>query len=164
MTLQAVGRANSVRVLVADDYQPWLNFISATLQKEPELKIIGLVSDGQEAVQQAQQLQPDLILLDIGLPTMNGFEAASRIREISPSSRILFVSESRSPEIAEAVLSKGASGYVVKTDAASELLPAIKAVLEGKRFISACLAGHFLVATTFSTTHTMLSWMFTLLS
>ena len=129
MTLQAVGRANSVRVLVADDYQPWLNFISAALQKEPELKIIGLVSDGQEAVQQAQQLQPDLILLDIGLPTMNGFEAASRIREISPSSRILFVSESRSPDIAEAVLSKGASGYVVKTDAGSELLPVIKAVL-----------------------------------
>ena len=113
---------------------------------------------------QAEQLQPDLILLDISLPTPNGIEAARRISEVSPASKILFVSENRSVEVAEEALSNGAVGYIVKSDAGSELLPAVKAVLEGKRFISTSMAGHFLVATALTTTQTMLSWMVTLLS
>ena len=148
--------APSIRVLVVEDFEPWRRFISTTLQKQPELEISGQVSDGLEAVRQAQELQPDLILLDIGLPTINGIEAARRIREVSPASKILFVSETRSPEIAEEALNTGAGGYVLKSDAASDLLPAIKAVLQGKRFVSASLAGDFLVATTVSTTQTTL--------
>jgi DNA-binding NarL/FixJ family response regulator len=132
---------SAIRVLVVDDYEPWHDFISTMLQKQPELQIIGAVFDGLEAVQQTQELQPDLILLDIGLPTINGLEASRRIRECAPQSKILFVSENRSPDIAEEALGTGAGGYLVKSDAASELLPAIKAVLEGKRFISASLAG-----------------------
>jgi DNA-binding NarL/FixJ family response regulator len=121
------------------------------LGQQPELEVIGQVSDGLEAVRQAQKLQPDLILLDIGLPTLNGIEAARRIREISPTSKILFVSQNRSPDIAEEALSTGADGYVVKTDGASELLAAVKAVLEGKRFVSASLGGGLLLAATLST-------------
>jgi DNA-binding NarL/FixJ family response regulator len=94
---------------------------------------------------------PPEILLDIGLPTLNGIEAARRIRERAPTSKILSVSENRSPDTAEAALSTGAGGYLVKSDAASELLPAVRAVLEGKRFVSGSLAGHFLLATTWST-------------
>lgn len=135
-----------VQILVVDDYEPFRRFLRWKLQSRPELRIVKEASDGLQAVQQARQLQPDLILLDIGLPTLNGIEAARRIREVSPSSKILFVSENRSPDIAEAGLSTGACGYVVKSDAAGELLPAVKAVLEGKRFVSASLAGHFLVA------------------
>ena len=147
MTLQrAAGTSKSIRVLVVDDYGPWQVFVSITLRNVPELEIVGKVSDGLEAVQQAQQLQPDLILLDIGLPTLNGIAVARRIRDVSAASKILFVSENRSAEIAEEVLSTGGSGFVVKSDAASELLPAVKAVLEGKRFVSAILAGQFLVA------------------
>jgi DNA-binding NarL/FixJ family response regulator len=131
----------SIRVLVVEDYKPWLRFISSELQKLSNLQPIGEVSDGEEAVRQAQELQPDLILLDIGLPTINGIEAARRIREVSPASKILFVSENRSPEIAEQALNTGAGGYVLKSDAASELLPAIMAVLQGKRFVSVNLAG-----------------------
>jgi len=166
MTLpQAAGTGKSARVLVVDDYQPWQVFVAATLRNVPELEIVGKVSDGLEAVQQAQILQPDLILLDIGLPTMNGIEAARQISEVSPKSKILFVSENRSPDIAEKALSTGAGGYVVKSDAASELLPAVKAVLEGRRFISASLAGHFLVTTALSTTLTThVSWMLALIS
>ena len=156
---------SSIRVLVVDDYEPWRRFTCATLLKQSELQIIGEVPDGPEAVQQAKELQPDLILLDIGLPTLNGIEVARRIREASPASKILFVSENRSPDIAGEALSTGARGYVVKSDAAGELLSAIKAVLEGKRFVSASLAGHFLVATTLSTTQTMhLSLIVTLIS
>ena len=153
----------SIRIMVVDDYKPWLDFVSATLQSQPELQIIGQVSDGLEAVQQAQQLQPDLILLDIGLPTLNGIEVARRIQELSLSSKILFVSENRSADIAEEALRTGAGGYVVKSDAAAELLPAVNAVLKGKRFISASLAGHFLVAATMTSVQT-LSWIVTLIS
>jgi DNA-binding NarL/FixJ family response regulator len=154
----------AIRVLVVDDYEPWHRFISTMLHKQPELQIIGAVFDGLEAVQQTQELQPDLILLDIGLPTINGLEASRRIRKCAPQSKILFVSENRSPDIAEEALGTGAGGYLVKSDAASELLPAIKAVLEGKRFISASLVGHFLVAATLSTQTMHLSWMMTLIS
>lgn len=131
---------SSIRVLVVDDYEPWRRFVSTTLLKQPELEVIGEVSDGLEAVQKAEELQPDLILLDIGLPTLNGIEAARRIRKVSPGAKILFASENRSADIAEEALSTGASGYVVKSVAANELLPAVKAVLEGKRFVSAGLA------------------------
>ena len=133
-----------VRVLVVDDNEPWRRFFSTALHKRPDIQVMGEVSDGLEAVQQAQQVQPDLILLDIGLPTLNGIEAARRIREVSPNSKILFVSENRSPDIVEEALRTGAGGYVVKSDAASELLPAVEAVLQGKRFVSTSLQRHHL--------------------
>jgi len=140
-TEKAGGTNKSVRVLVVDDYGPWHGFVSTMLRNGPEREIIGHVSDGLEAVEQAQQLQPDLILLDIGLPTLNGIEAARRIRHLSPKSKILFVSENRSADIAWEALSTGAGGYVVKSNAARELLPAMNAVLRGGRFVSAGLAG-----------------------
>ena len=127
---------------MVDDYEPWRRFVLTTLQKQLTLQIIGEAVDGLEAVQKAQQLQPDLILLDIGLPTLNGIEAARRIRELSPKSKILFVSENRSWDIAEEALRTGAGGYVVKSDAVGELLPAVSAVLGGKRFVSASLSGN----------------------
>jgi DNA-binding NarL/FixJ family response regulator len=130
-----------IRVLVVDDYEPWRRYFSTTLRKEQGLQVIGEVSDGLEAVQQAQELQPDLIVLDIGLPTLNGIEAARRIREVSPASKILFVSENRTEGFAEEALSTGAGGYVVKSDAAGELLLAVDAILKGKRFLSASLTG-----------------------
>jgi len=130
-----------VRVLVVDDYEPWRRFIRLTLLADQKLQVVGEVSDGLEAVEKAQQLQPDLILLDIGLPKLNGIEAARRIREVSPTSKILFVSENRAWELAEEALRVGTSGYVVKSGAASELLAAIWAVLGGKQFLSPSLSG-----------------------
>ena len=140
--------SRSIRVLVVDDYKPWQTFVVSLLGQDPCLTIIGEASDGLEAVLMAEQLQPDLILLDLGLPSLTGLEAARRIREVSPSSKILFVSENRSRTIAEQTLTEGAEGYVVKSAAGSELLPAINAVLQGKRFASASLAGPLLVTTT----------------
>jgi DNA-binding NarL/FixJ family response regulator len=125
-----------------DDYAPWRRFVWSTLQKQPELQVIGEVSDGLEAVRKAQELLPDLILLDIGLPTLNGIEAARRIREHVPKSKILFVSENRSPDIVREALSTRAGGYVVKSDAAGELLPALAAVLQGEQFVSTTLVTH----------------------
>jgi DNA-binding NarL/FixJ family response regulator len=138
----------SIAVLVVDDYAPFRDFVRLFLQNLPELQVIGEVSDGMEAVQKAQELRPDLILLDIGLPTLNGIEAARRIRELSPMSKILFVSEHRSWEMAEEALRSGSGGYVVKSQALSDLLPAVEAILDGKQFVSASLEGHELTART----------------
>jgi DNA-binding NarL/FixJ family response regulator len=133
---------STIRVLVVDDFEPWRRFVHSMLQKQPELQIVGDVSDGLEAVHKAQELQPDLVLLDIGLPTLNGIEVARRIRENAPQSKILFVSENRSPDIAREALRTGARGYVVKSDAAKNLLPAVESVLQDRQFVSASLAGH----------------------
>ena len=129
-----------IPVLVVDDFETWRRFCSAALQEQQELQVVAEGSDGLEAIQKAQELQPDLILLDIGLPTLNGIGAARQIRERVPKSKILFVSEHRSPGIVREALSTGADGYVIKSDAARELLPAIKAVLEGQQFVSASLS------------------------
>ena len=137
-----------IRVLVVDDYEPWRRFVCATLAKRPELQIIGEVADGLEAVHQAQDLQPDLILLDIDLPTLNGLEAARRIRERSGKSKILFASVEKSAEIVEEALAAGAMGYVCKLDAVIDLLPAVETVLQGKQFVSATRNSHDLAVST----------------
>ena len=153
------------RILVVDDYEPWQGFVATMLQRDPEFQIVGKASDGLMAVEKAKELQPDLIFLDIGLPQLHGIEAARRIREVAPTCKILFVSENRFPDIVGEALSTGAGGYVLKSDAASELLPGAKAVLDGKRFVSASLAGHYLVTTMLTSTHAMhLSWMSVLIS
>lgn len=133
---------SNIRILVVDDYEPWRRFVSSTLQETSGLELIGEASDGLEAVQKARQLQPDLILLDIGLPRLSGIVAARQIREGSPKSKILFLSQNRSSDIVEEVLRMGALGYVVKSDAASELLPAVEAILQGKQFVSASVSAH----------------------
>ncbi len=124
---------------MVDDYEAWRRFVCSMLQRYPTLQVVGDLSDGLAAVQQAQRLQPDLVLLDIGLPGLNGIEAARLIRQVSPKSKILFLSEQNSQDIAEEALQTGALGYVVKSDAARELLPAVEAVLRGSRFISGSL-------------------------
>lgn len=132
---------STVRILVIDDYEPWRRFITSTLQKRPDLKIVGEGTDGMEAVEKAKELQPDLILLDIGLPKLDGIKAAFKIRACAPRTRILFFTENSSADIAEEALRTGADGYVVKAGAAQELLPAVEAVLHGKRFVSSLLDG-----------------------
>lgn len=127
---------------MVDDYEPWRRFAISALQGQPGLLIVGQAADGLRAVEQARELRPDLILLDISLPTLNGLEAAGRIRQHSSDSKILFCSQNRSPDVAEKALGTGAAGYVVKSDAASDLLSAVIAVRQGRRFVSRSLASH----------------------
>jgi len=98
--------------------------------------------DGSEAIQKAEALKPDLIVLDIGLPKLNGIEAARRIRQLAPSSKIIFLSQYNSLDVVQAALSTGALGYVCKTDARRALLPAADAVLRGRQFVSSSLEGY----------------------
>lgn len=133
---------SSLSVLVVEDYEPFRRFIRSTLGKRPELRIVGEASDGLEALQKAQELRPGLILLDVGLPTLNGIEAARQIRKLSPQSQILFVSQETSADVVQEALSLGAMGYIAKTHAGIELLAAVEAVCQGRPFVSAGLAGH----------------------
>jgi len=130
-----------VRVLVVEDYEPFRRFVRSTLEKNPELQVVAEVSDGLEALQKSEELQPDLILLDIGLPKLNGMEAARRIRKLSPESKIIFLSQESSSDVVQVALGSGACGYVVKAYAGSELLAAVEAVRQGRQFVSRGLSG-----------------------
>src|SRR5271169_6481937 len=141
-----------IRVLVVEDFRPFRELISSILEEMPGFQIIGEASDGQDAVRQAEALKPDLILLDIGLPTLNGIEAARQIRKLAPASKILFVSQESSGDVVQEALALGALGYVVKAHAGSELLAAVGAVLEDRQFISSGLSGHYFTAASDSKT------------
>ena len=123
-----------IRVLVVEDYEPFRRFVRSTLAERPALQIVCEVTDGLEAVLKAEELKPDLILLDIGLPSLNGMEAARRIAKTAPESKIIFLSQESSPEVIQAALNLGAWGYVVKVKAGTDLLSAVDAVLQGKQF------------------------------
>lgn len=111
------------------------------LREHAELQVVGEAADGREAVQKAETLKPDLIVLDIGLPTLNGIEAAKRIRVVVPGTRILFLTAINDKDMVRAALSTGAQGFVLKTDAGTELLPAVAAVLGGDDFVSSGIKG-----------------------
>jgi len=130
-----------IRVLIVEDFEPFRAFVTSTLAQHPEFQVIGELSDGLEAVAAAAELHPDLILLDIGLPSLNGIAAARRIREHSPQSKILFVSGNQFSDIVEEALSIGAAGYLVKSDAGRQLLVAMGAVLQGNHYLSSSLSG-----------------------
>lgn len=133
---------SSVRVLVAEDSEPFRRFVRSTLGAKPDLQIVCEVSDGLDAVQKAKELQPDLILLDIGLPTLNGIDAARRIRSVAPQSKIIFLSQESSTDVVQEALALGALGYVVKANAGRELLVSVEAVRQGRRFISKGWSGN----------------------
>jgi DNA-binding NarL/FixJ family response regulator len=138
--------ASTVSILVVDDYEPFRRFVCSTLGKRQDLQVMGEASDGLEAVREAEELKPDLIVLDIGLPRLNGIEVARRIRKLCPKCKILFLSQGSSADVVQEALRLGAMGYVVKTDAGRDLLAAVEAVCQGRRFISKSL-DHWISAT-----------------
>jgi DNA-binding NarL/FixJ family response regulator len=131
-----------IRVLVVEDFEPFQEFVCATLAKKPHLQVICKAEDGSDAIQQARKLQPDLIVIDVGLPKVHGIEAVRQIREYLPKSIVLFVSQNSDPDVVERAFEVGGKGYVLKAQAGSDLLPAVDAVLQGQRFISGGLGEH----------------------
>ena len=132
---RANGHNQCISILVVDDYEPWRRSVCSMLKTQPDLHVIGEASDGLEAIQKAQTLKPDLVLLDIGLPQLNGLETENQLCQLVPNARVLFVSQNSDAEIVHAALNNGAHGYVLKADG-GELLSAIKAVIRGERFVS----------------------------
>ena len=137
--------SQAVRILIVDAYEPWRRVVYWFVNGCPGWQIVGEASDGVEGLQKAKELQPDLILLEVGLPKLNGIQTAKSIRSVAPNSKLLFVSVDLCPEIAQAALTTGAHGYVVKADAALDLSRAMRAVLNDERFVSSRVANpHFI--------------------
>jgi len=118
-----------VRLLLVDDSAGWRKAIGSILQRHLRRHVISEARDGMEAVDQASALRPDLILLDLNLPRLNGIAACKQILRCSPRSRILFVSQQTDPDFVHAAYANGALGYVAKARVQSDLLPAIEALL-----------------------------------
>jgi DNA-binding NarL/FixJ family response regulator len=119
------------RILIVDDFEPWRRHLRATLATQPECQIVGEAADGHQAVRKCEELKPDLVLLDINIPGINGIKAATRIFDVAPKAKILFLSAARDPATIRASLNAGAQGYILKANVASDLIPAIGGIRHG---------------------------------
>jgi CheY-like chemotaxis protein len=136
MTIGLVQKVTPSRTLLVEDFEPFRRLIRRTLEKRVSIQIVGEAVDGIEAVQKAQELQPDLILLDIGLPKLNGIGAALQIHTLVPNAKILFISLEASDATVRQAFRAGGHGYIHKMRSQLDIIPAIEAVLAGKRFVS----------------------------
>ena len=132
----------SIRIVVVDDHEVARRAIRSVLRSNPNLEVVGEAADGKEGINKVGELRPDIVLLDISLPDISGIEVAPAMRKLSPESRIIFVSQHTSTALANDALQNGAYGYVVKSDAGLDLLPAIEATHEGRTFVSRTLQVH----------------------
>ena len=132
---------SAIRVLLVEDFTPYRTFIRSLLGGNGYFEVVGEASDGLEAIQIAQQLGPDVILMDIGLPKLNGLDAARRIRELLPASKIVFLTQEAGDEVVQEAFRIGALGYIQKDQAGADLLEVLKTTLGNGRFRSRRLAG-----------------------
>jgi DNA-binding NarL/FixJ family response regulator len=129
----------NLRILIVDDSRPWVNLLQTILSKEPLHEVISIAFDGDAALIEAERLNPDLMLLDVNLPTISGLDLAASLQNINPRPLVLFVSQNSNPSIVRAALEAGGKGYLLKTDADQELMNAIRAVCAGERYLSTSL-------------------------
>lgn len=127
------------RILVVDDFEPFRRYLSSVLNQDSQYKVIGAAGDGMEGVYKAAQLQPDLVLLDVGLPKLNGLEAAIQIRSVVPAVKLLFISQEVSFDVVEAALRAGSLGYIHKLSVGRDLLPGIECAIRDRYFVSRVL-------------------------
>jgi DNA-binding NarL/FixJ family response regulator len=125
-----------IQVLLAEDFQPYRAMVTSLLSADTHFQVICETSDGVEAAEQARLLGPDVILMDIGLRNLNGFEAARRIREFLPAAKIVFLTRETDADVMQEAFNLGAAGYIFKQRTRSDLLPALAAIVEGKQFVS----------------------------
>lgn len=125
-----MARLHQARILLVDNYAPWRDQLRSLLKTRPEWNIIGEASDGQEAIEKAVALEPNIVLLDVSMTSMNGIEAAEIIRQRCPNSKILFVTQDGDSDIRSEAMQTGASAYVLKANAAHELLDLISTALD----------------------------------
>ena len=114
-----------LRILLVDDFASWRSYVASVLQERACFEVVGEAADGEEAIEKATELQPDLILMDIAMPKLNGIEAARRIRDRAANSKIVFISLEISDELAEAAVAVGAQAYIAKREIRAKLLPTI---------------------------------------
>lgn len=126
------------RVLLADDHTIFLDALTKLL--EPEFEVIGVVTDGRALVSQAPDLKPDVIVLDIGMPLLNGLDAGQQVKERRPETRLIFLTQNQDPNLAAEAFHRKASGYLLKNSAATELVTAIREAMRGRTYVSPLIA------------------------
>jgi DNA-binding NarL/FixJ family response regulator len=131
-----------IRALVVDDHEPWRRYAALAVEASLDATVVGEAADGAQAVAEATRLRPDLVVIDVGMPAMNGLEAAQRILAELPAACLVFLSENPSADTADAAIALGASAYVMKSDAAFELCPALRRAIEGRLFVAGRLVAH----------------------
>ncbi len=131
----------SLRILLADDHRLFLGGLRALLQQERDFEVVGDAGDGRQAVRQARALRPDLVVMDLSMPGLNGIEATRRIAAELHGTRVLALSMHTEARFVEAALEAGASGYLLKDAALDELIKAVRAVVAGRTYLSPAIAG-----------------------
>ena len=122
------------RIIVADDHTLLVDMIKRLL--EPEFEVVGTFADGQSLVEQGPGLMPDVIVLDIGMPVMNGLSAGQRLKQVLPKVKLVYLTMNQDPDLAAEAIRLGASGYLLKYSAASELVFAIREALSGMHYVT----------------------------
>ena len=139
--MTGLAALTQLRTLVVEDHKAFQNYLCSAILERTDTEIVGQIQNGLEAVEFAAALKPDLIFLDIGLPGIDGIEAAYRIRRITPTAKIIFLTQENSPEIVHEALRSGALGYVLKSKCHKDLHAAIEAAVLGQSFVSAGIDG-----------------------
>jgi DNA-binding NarL/FixJ family response regulator len=124
-----------IRVLIADDHEQMLEYVRRLLSADC-CEVVEAVRDGQAAIDSALKLSPDVVVLDISMPVLNGIQTARRLLETNPNTRIVFITVDKDPDTCHAALDAGALGYVLKPRLGSDLIPAIRLAHSGQRFVS----------------------------
>lgn len=137
-----IPEAPIVRIVLAEDFAPYRTLVASLLGKNPEFQVIGEASDGLEVLRKAEELRPDLIFMDIGLPELNGLEAARSVLRFNPTAKIVFLTQETDSDVVREALTLGALGYMLKQEAEAELPAAITAVLQGRCFIGRGLSAN----------------------
>jgi DNA-binding NarL/FixJ family response regulator len=131
-----IRASKKLRILIADDHELVRRGIRGLLRAQRGWKVAGEAADGREAVEKSRKLKPDVIILDIGMPNLDGLEAARQIREAAPNTEILILTMHESNQMVRRVLEAGARGYVLKSDLAGHLVKAVKGVSRGKIYLT----------------------------
>jgi DNA-binding NarL/FixJ family response regulator len=136
----------TTRIVLAEDHRILREGLRAIFAGEPDLELVGEATDGLEAIQQARELHPDLLILDLSMPRMEGLAALKEIKRIAPKTRVLIMTAHRNEEYIFRAMDYGADGYLLKDASATELLLAVRSVLAGDRYLSAAVATHLVAA------------------
>jgi DNA-binding NarL/FixJ family response regulator len=128
------------RIMIADDHEVVRKGLISLLQAQPDWQVCGEAADGREAVEKAQQLKPDVVILDIGMPSLNGLEATRQILKVNPQARVLILTLHDSDQVVREVLNAGARGFLLKSDAARDLVAAVEALRRDKTYFTSKVA------------------------
>ena len=126
------------RLLLADDHTIFLDALTKLL--EADFEVVGTVSDGRELVSKAADLKPDVVVLDIGMPLLNGLDAGQQVKDQRPETRVIFLTQNQDPNLAAEAFRRKASGYLLKNSAATELVAAIREAMKGRTYVSPLIA------------------------